>query len=298
LSLGGANLRFFISDALGAIRENLATTVLTAITLAFSLAICTFFFIVFVNMGSLFSAWGDNAYIVAYIKDPPPKAGTKELSTQILRIKGVSKVRYISKSQAMAELRKGLRGHAGILEGMDKAILPASFEVSMGADARDPAKMLAVVKRIKALPWVDEVQYSQEWARKFYGVFRFFELTAIVIGAVLAAAAVVVITNTIRLTVYARREEIEVLRLVGASDNFISMPFLIEGIIEGAAGGVLASILVFAVIFVLRYNIPEYLAFILDLPVPVYVVFLITAVIGTLTGAVGSIISTGRFLRA
>jgi len=298
LSLGGANLRFFISDALGAIRENLATTVLTAITLAFSLAICTFFFIVFVNMGSLFSAWGDNAYIVAYIKDPPPKAGTKELSTQILRIKGVSKVRYISKSQAMAELRKGLRGHAGILEGMDKNILPASFEVSLGPDAREPGKMLAVVKRIKALPWVDEVQYSQEWARKFYGVFRFFELTAIVIGAVLAAAAVFVITNTIRLTVYARREEIEVLRLVGASDNFISMPFLIEGIIEGAAGGVLASILVFGVIFVLRYNIPEYLAFVLDLPVPAYVVFLVTGVIGTLTGAVGSIISTGRFLRA
>ncbi len=298
MSLGGANLRFFISDALGAIRENLATTVLTAITLAFSLAICTFFFIVFVNMGSLFSAWGDNAYIVAYIKDPPPKAGTKELSTQILRIKGVSKVRYISKSQAMAELRKGLRGHAGILEGMDKNILPASFEVSLGPDAREPGKMLAVVKRIKALPWVDEVQYSQEWARKFYGVFRFFELTAIVIGAVLAAAAVFVITNTIRLTVYARREEIEVLRLVGASDNFISMPFLIEGIIEGAAGGVLASILVFGVIFVLRYNIPEYLAFVLDLPVPAYVVFLVTGVIGTLTGAVGSIISTGRFLRA
>ncbi len=298
MSLGGANLRFFISDALGAIRENLATTVLTAITLAFSLAICTFFFIVFVNMGALFSAWGDNAYIVAYIKDPPPKAGAKELSAQILRIKGVSKVRYISKSQAMAELRKGLRGHAGILEGMDKTILPASFEVSLGADAREPGKMLAVVKRIKALSWVDEVQYSQEWARKFYGVFRFFELTAIVIGAVLAAAAVFVITNTIRLTVYARREEIEVLRLVGASDNFISMPFLIEGIIEGAAGGVLASILVFAVIFVLRYNIPEYLAFILDLPVPVYAVFLITGVIGTLTGAVGSIISTGRFLRA
>jgi len=298
LSLGSANLRFFVSDALGTIRENLATAVLTAVTLAFSLAICAFFFIVFVNMGSLFSSWGSNAYIVAYVKDPPPKAGAVKLGRQIKRIKGVSNVRYISKSAAMAELRKGLRGHAGILEGMDKDILPASFEVSLSPEAREPAKMLEVVKRIKALSWVDEVQYSQEWARKFYGVFRFFELTAIVVGVVLAAAAVFVITNTIRLTVYARREEIEVLRLVGASDNFISMPFLIEGIIEGAAGGVLASIIVFAVIFVLRYNIPAYLAFILDVPAPVYVVFIITTIIGILSGALGSIISTGRFLRA
>ncbi len=298
MSLGSANLRFFVSDALGTIRENLATAVLTAVTLAFSLAICAFFFIVFVNMGSLFSSWGSNAYIVAYVKDPPPKAGAVKLGRQIKRIKGVSNVRYISKSAAMAELRKGLRGHAGILEGMDKDILPASFEVSLSPEAREPAKMLEVVKRIKALSWVDEVQYSQEWARKFYGVFRFFELTAIVVGVVLAAAAVFVITNTIRLTVYARREEIEVLRLVGASDNFISMPFLIEGIIEGAAGGVLASIIVFAVIFVLRYNIPAYLAFILDVPAPVYVVFIITTIIGILSGALGSIISTGRFLRA
>jgi len=298
LSLGGANIKFFISDALGAIRENLATTMLTSVTLAFSLAICAFFFIVFMNMGTIFSTWGNGTYIVAYIKDPLRSGNVAGFQKQIMRIKGVSRSRYVSKSNAMAELKKGLKGHAGILEEMDKKILPASFEVSLKAEFRKPEKMLSVVKRIKSLPWVDEVQYSQEWAQKFYSVFRFFELTAVVIGAVLGAAAVFVITNTIRLTVYARREEIEVLRLVGASDNFIAMPFLIEGIIEGAAGGMLAFGLVFVVLALLRYNMPDYLAFILDMPIPFYVLFLLTTVIGTLTGAVGSIISTGRFLKA
>ncbi len=298
MSLGGANFRFFISDALGAIRENLATTILTSLTLAFSLAICVFFFIVFINLGSVFSALGDNAYIIAYVKDSAPARETKGLKKQVKRIKGVLGARYVSKAEAMAELKKGLKGHAGILEGMNKGILPASFEISLRKDSRDPGSMLKVVKRIKSLPWVEEVQYSQEWARKFYGVFRFFELTAVVIGGVLGAAAIFVITNTIRLTVYARREEIEVLRLVGASDNFISMPFLIEGVIEGAVGGLLASVIVFAVLMLLRYNIPEYLAFVLDMPAPVYIVFLITTLLGTLTGAIGSIISTGRFLKA
>ncbi len=298
MSLGGANIKFFISDALGAIRENLATTMLTSVTLAFSLAICAFFFIVFMNMGTIFSTWGNGTYIVAYIKDPLRSGNVAGFQKQIMRIKGVSRSRYVSKSNAMAELKKGLKGHAGILEEMDKKILPASFEVSLKAEFRKPEKMLSVVKRIKSLPWVDEVQYSQEWAQKFYSVFRFFELTAVVIGAVLGAAAVFVITNTIRLTVYARREEIEVLRLVGASDNFIAMPFLIEGIIEGAAGGMLAFGLVFVVLALLRYNMPDYLAFILDMPIPFYVLFLLTTVIGTLTGAVGSIISTGRFLKA
>jgi len=305
LSSGGANLRFFISDALGAMRGNLPTTILTAVTLAFSIAICVFFFIVFMNMGGLFGAWGRNAYIVAYVRDRAPAGkgsrGAKDaprLEKELMGIRGVSRARYISKAEAMAELKKGLRGHAGILEGMDMGILPASFEISLRREYREPKKMLAVVRRIKSLPWVEEVQYSQEWAQRFYGVFRFFELTAVVIGAVLGAAAVFVITNTIRLTVYARREEIEVLRLVGASDMFISMPFLIEGVIEGAAGGVLACIMVFAVITLLRYNIPVYLAFILDMPAPLYVVFIVTTIAGVLAGAAGSIISTGRFLRA
>jgi len=298
MSPGGVNLRFFVSDALGAIRENLATTILTSLTLAFSLAICAFFFIVFMNLGSVFSSWGDNAYIIAYVKDPVRSHKRKVLKKQVVRINGVLGARYISKTDAMAELKKGLKGHAGILEGMDSTILPASFEIKLRKDYREPSRMLKVVKRIKSLPWVEEVQYSQEWARKFYGVFRFFELTAVVIGGVLAAAAIFVITNTIRLTVYARREEIEVLRLVGASDNFISMPFLIEGIIEGAAGGLFASAIVVAVLWLLRYNIPEYLAFVLQTPVPLYVMFLFTTVLGTLTGAIGSIISTGRFLKA
>jgi len=298
LSLGGANLRFFVSDAIGAIRENLATTILTSITLAFSIAICAFFFIVFINLGSLFNSWGDNAYIIAYIKDSAPSSETKGFKKQVLKIKGVYGARYVSRAEAMAELKKGLKGHAGILEGMNKGILPASFEVHLRKVSREPDRMLKVVKRIKSLPWVDEVQYSQEWARKFYSVFRFFELTAVVIGIVLAAAAVFVITNTIRLTVYARREEIEVLRLVGASDSFISMPFLIEGVIEGAVGGGFAFLIVFAVLGLLSYNIPEYLAFVLDIPAPLYAVFLITTFTGTLAGAIGSIISTGRFLKA
>jgi len=298
LSLGGANLRFFVSDAIGAISENIATTILTSITLAFSIAICVFFFIVFINLGSLFSSWGDNAYIIAYIKDSAPSSEAEGFKKQVLKINGVSGARYVSRAEAMAELKKGLKGHAGILEGMNKRILPASFEIHLSKASREPDPMLKMVKRIKSLPWVDEVQYSQEWARKFYGVFRFFELTAVVIGVVLTAAAVFVITNTIRLTVYARREEIEVLRLVGASDNFISMPFLIEGVIEGAVGGGLAFLIVFAVLGLLSYNIPEYLAFVLDIPAPLYAVFLITTVTGTLAGAIGSIISTGRFLKA
>lgn len=298
MSVGAKSLRFFVSDAIAAIRGNLATSILTSLTLAFSLAICCFFLIVFLNLGSFFGSWGDNVNAVAYIKDSVPAGNVKGMQKQLLRIKGVKGVSYVSKAEAMAELKKGLKGHSGILEGMDKGILPASFEIRLRAQTMDPEQILLVVKRIKSLPWVDELQYSQEWARKFYGIFKFFELTAVIIGAVLGAAAVFVITNTIRLTVYARREEIEVLRLVGASDTFISLPFLIEGLIEGFVGGVLASLLVFAVLLLLRYNVPDYLAFVLDTPLSVPVIFALNTLIGTLTGAIGSIISTGRFLKA
>ncbi|MFQ5441881.1 MAG: cell division protein FtsX [Thermodesulfobacteriota bacterium] len=296
--MGGAtNLRFFFSDAFRTIKENLATTLLTAVTLGFSLAIFTLFFFVFMNLNGMVTGWGGRTHVIAYVRDGAAAGNMDKLKAGVLRIEGVSGARFTSKGAAFKELKKGLKGHEGILEGIDKKILPASFEVTLDERYMGPDKIAGVVKRLKRLAWIEEVQYSQEWIQKLYGVLKFIELAALVVGIFLAAATVFIITNTIRLAVYARKEEIEILRLVGASDAFIKTPFFIEGVIQGIVGGTLALGMLFLARALLLYKMPGYLAFIADIPLPLAVLVPAVVFAGICMGVAGSLISISRFLK-
>ncbi|HLC18628.1 MAG TPA: permease-like cell division protein FtsX [Thermodesulfobacteriota bacterium] len=291
------NLPYFITDAFRSIRENLATTVLTSVTLGFSLAIFSIFLIVFMNLNGVVGAWGERAHVVVYVKDSEAKADPETLKKQILSIAGVKDARYISKESAFEELKAGLKGHEGVLEGVDKSVLPASFEVTVSEDYRDPGRMPGLVERLEKFSWAEDVQWGQEWIKKFSGVLRFMEAGALFMGVFLAAATVFIITNTIRLTVYARKEEIEVMRLVGASDVFIKMPFFLEGVIQGVAGGVLALGILLLGRAVLLSGMPAYLTFIVDTPVSVAALLLLLVSSGIVMGVAGSLISMGRFLK-
>jgi len=194
-------------------------------------------------------------------------------------------------------LKAGLKGHEGVLEGVDKSVLPASFEVTVSEDYRDPGRMPGLVERLEKFSWAEDVQWGQEWIKKFSGVLRFMEAGALFMGVFLAAATVFIITNTIRLTVYARKEEIEVMRLVGASDVFIKMPFFLEGVIQGVAGGVLALGILLLGRAVLLSGMPAYLTFIVDTPVSVAALLLLLVSSGIVMGVAGSLISMGRFLK-
>jgi cell division transport system permease protein len=292
---GAAGLIYFITDAFRSMRENLATTVFTAVTLGFSLAIFTLFLIVFINLNGVLGNLGERTHIVAYVKGAASKA--ELLKKEVLRIEGVKSVEYVSKEEALKELKSGFKGGGVIFEGIGKNPLPASLEIRLKQSHREPERMLEVVKRLEGFAAVDEVQYSQEWARKFSAFLRFIELAALLLGLFLAAATIFIITNTIRLTVYARRDEIEVMRLVGASDTFIKAPFFIEGVVQGAGGGVIAFGILALWYWILAYRIPAYLDFIVDIPLglPALVVVLILA--GVCMGVVASLISMGRFLK-
>ncbi|GMR04473.1 MAG: permease-like cell division protein FtsX [Thermodesulfobacteriota bacterium] len=294
---GMSNLLFFVKDAFRTIKENLATTLLTAVTLGFALAIFSLFLFVFINVNAMVSGWGGGTHIIVYLKDSAAAGDIGKLKAGALRIKGVKGVKFTSKDAAFRELRKGLKGHEGILEGIDKKVLPASFEVSLRESSMGPEGIVKVVNKLKRLHWVDDVQYSQEWIQKLYGILRFIELTALFVGFFLAAATIFIITNTIRLAVYARKEEIEILRLVGASDVFIKMPFFIEGVIQGVVGGGLAIGMLVIGRTVLLYKMPAYLSFIVDMPLPLTVLVPVVVFAGICMGVAGSLISISRFLK-
>lgn len=292
---GSSNLLYIFTDAVRSLRENSVTTALTAVTLGVSLAIFSIFVFVFVNLNAAISSWGDRTQIVAYIKDGPE---TPEAIKEIVRaIPGVSSVEFVSKERALAELKEELKGHQAVLEGVDSNPLPASVEIKVGGIYRNPAAVSTVVSRLKQMSWVEDVQFNREWIEKISALLGFVELAALFMGVFIAGATVFIISNTIRLAVYARKDEIEIMRLVGASDRFIKVPFFIEGVVQGFMGGVIALLITGAARYIVVASIPPYFNFIVQtpFPLPVIVVMLISA--GVLMGVAGSLISMARFLK-
>ncbi len=295
--MGGSatDLVYMLSDAARSIRANLATAVFTAVTLGFSLAILSLFLLVFANINTALATWGDRTQVVVYLKDSAPSPSA--LVGTVSKMEGVKSVEHVSKEAAFEELKKGMKGHESVLEGVNALTLPASLEIRLADAYRDPAKAAGLAQRLKAFEWAEEVQYSREWVERFSSFMRFIEIGALFIGAFLAAATVFIISNTIRLAVYARKDEIEVLCLVGASETYIKVPFFIEGAAQGVFGGFLAMCILVLARYVLASNMPQYLGFAVEAPLSMPALFILLVAAGVVMGVSGTLISMGKFLK-
>jgi cell division transport system permease protein len=293
---GSSNLLYIVTDALRSLRENSVTTALTAVTLGVSLSIFSIFIFVFVNLNAAINSWGDRTQIVAYIKDG--SEAPEKIREAVLSIPGVTAAEFVSKEMALKELRDELKGHEMVLEGVDSNPLPASVEIKVGGLYKNPGAVSTVVSRLKQMGWAEDVQFNREWIEKISGLLGFIELAAVFMGFFLAAATIFIISNTIRLAVYARKDEIEIMRLVGASDRFIKVPFFIEGVVQGFAGGVIALLITGASSYLVAANLPPYFNFIVQTPLPVPVIAVALIAAGVLMGVAGSLISMARFLKA
>ncbi|MBI5587760.1 MAG: ABC transporter permease [Deltaproteobacteria bacterium] len=290
-----SNLLYIFTDALRSLRENMVTTALTAVTLGVSLSIFSIFLFVFINLNAAINSWGDRTQIVAYIKDG--SEAPDRIRQAVLGIPGVKSVEFVSKEKALKELKDELKGHEAILAGVDANPLPASVEIKVGDLYKNPGAVTAVVDRLRRMDWVEDVQFNRQWIEKVSALLGFVELAAVFMGVFLAAATVFIISNTIRLAVYARKEEIEIMRLVGASNRFIKIPFFIEGVVQGLIGGLVALLIIGAGRYLVAAKIPPYFSFVVEAPLPVPVIIVILIVSGVTMGVAGSLISMAKFLR-
>lgn len=291
---GSADFVYIISDALSSLKESKGTTVLTSLTLGFSLAIFSLFVFVISNLNGVMEGWGEKTQIIVYVKDG--SAAPEAIKESILKVAGVKGAEFVSKEKALLELKSALKGHEAILEGVDSNPLPASFEIRVQDEHNSPEGISKIVEELKANQWADDVQYSREWVEKLASFIKFMKIAAMGVGIFLGAATLFIISNTIRLAVYARRSEIEIMKLVGASDMYVRAPFVIEGAVQGLLGGLLSFAILSAGRYVLIGQVPSYLAFALEMPfpVPVFLAALIAA--GAVMGIAGSLISMNRFL--
>jgi cell division transport system permease protein len=222
------------------IRGNLFPNLTTIGIIAISILIFSAFTLISLNLSSFLKIWEDKIEVVAYLKKGTPLKEVEGLLKNTRQLQGVEGVKYVSPFDAMVFLESKLGSQKNLLQGIQPAVLPPSFEIQLKKDYRNSAKIKEVVLQLKQFPQFEEIQYGQEWVETFSALVHIVRLTQWILGGLFLVAIIFITSNILQLTISSRREEIEIMHLVGASPAFIRVPFYVEGLIQGLLGGGLA----------------------------------------------------------
>jgi cell division transport system permease protein len=274
-------------EALTASRRAPLLSALGIVTIAFSLFAFGLFGLVAINIRRALEQVEERVEVRAFVGDTTEIESVAAAMKDVGEFPEVLRVDYVSKEQALTRARKEMGEFADVFEA---GVLPASIEVHLRPGMRSPAVVKSVADRMRTYAFIDDVRYGEEWVEKLYRLRNIATVAGIALGVAFAAVAVIIIGATIRMTVLARAKEISIMRLVGATDMFIRLPFLIDGLIKGVLGGLLALVFV----WVANRVVNEY--FIQTIFFDREMIF-VGVVGGAFMGVLGSLVSVGRHLR-
>ena len=267
----GARLRYFLRTALYGLRGSPMTSLIAVATIGVTLLLVGAFVLLVSNMERLLDRFGEDILVSAYLEAGLSDEGRRVLVEQARSAPGVESVRLVSEEEAMQRFREGSAGQASLLEGLDENPLPASLEITLTPESRSSQGLAILVAALENFGGIDELGYGTGWVEGYARAMALIRAIGTGIGVVLALATLLIISNTIRLAVYARREEIEILRLVGAGRTFVSIPFLVEGFIQGSLGGVFAVALLYGFFRILLPGLEGGLELLLGFAKPVFI---------------------------
>ncbi len=194
---------------------------------------------------------------MAYLKPGIHNADLTNLKRTIQSLDGVDSLQFISKQEALDRLKSQMEHQSSLFENLTENPLPDSFEIRLTASSGSWQKIESLANQIVSLNPIEEVQYGRRWIGRFIRIISLFRMAGYAMGALFFLAIVFIVANTIRLVIYSRREEVEIMRLVGATDNFIKTPFYIEGLIQGALGAAIGLVMLFILFFFISSNIEQ-----------------------------------------
>ncbi len=291
-------MKRFFKRAINDIKENRFLTAITVVTIALSILIASAFALFFVNAGDLLTQWQKGIRMMVYLKPNTSEAARLDTKFRLQSIAGVQNAIYISKEEAMDRLKGQMPHHSALLENLKENPLPDAFEVTLQAAARNSDELQFLSERIQNLTAVEEVEYGQQWIQRFTNIINLFSIAGYGIGALFFMATVFIVANTIRLVLYSRRDEIEIMRLVGATDRFIKIPFYLEGMIQGGLGTLIGLAVLYVGYFSLSSHFqPSLASGLLTLRFFPATICLLIVVSGTLVGWLGCWISLKQFLK-
>ena len=251
----------------------------------------------YVNFRNVAAYWGSQLHMVIYLRDGIAPERLEALRIALDQAPATASLAYTSKEEALQQFKARLGEGTAILQGLQANPLPASFSITIRDEFRKPELLREAVDRYRQLPEIEEIDYGEHWVERFHTLVWLLEIGVISIGGIIAAAVMFIIATTVRLALYSRAEEIEIMRLVGATMWFIRVPYVLEGALQGAVGAGLAVGISFAAYVAFMSWLKPMGEFFVDfslfqfLPPPVITGMLLG---GGLLGAFGSMFSLRR----
>lgn len=269
-------------------------------TIGVSFVIVGIFLLLVLHFNSLVAEWKEQFQVSVFLDDRITPTQLEILGRRIQNEAAVKAITFTTKEEALASFRRELKGQESLLEGLGDNPLPASFQLKIREGYQSPDALKRLSAFLSRLEGVEDIQYGQEWIERVSNAARILKLLGSIIGSVLTLGSALIVSNTIRLAVYARAEEIEIMRLVGATKAYIRAPFLVEGMLQGSLGALLALGLLFAAY---RFVAPTFNLASPLFPTAVGHGFLESSMMaglvggGAVIGALGSSMAVSRFLK-
>ena len=286
--------------ALKDIAQNRFLNAVTIFTITLAVIIAGAFGLFFHNVNNIFVDWQQGIRMMVYLENGLDDAQRLDIKFRIKTIAGVEDARFIPRAEALTTLKTQLKKQAGVLDHLRENPLPDAFELTFRPAAHEGEGHLErIAAEIEALPAVSQVLYAQQWLQRFSTIFNLFKLVGYGLGGIFSMAAVLIVANTIRLMVYNRREEIEIMRLVGAADGFIKAPFYLCAMLQGALGSLVGLAVLLGIYGGIAAQIKQSLYGSLP-PLNFFPWYWSTGIVaaGMAVGALGCLVSMKQYLKA
>ena len=287
---------FLMGEALRDLRRAGRVAVSAILLVTLSLAALGGFWLVSANLDRAVGRWRDRVRIIVYLKREPAEADLPQLLERVHAVPGVASAVYVSRADALRALKQVLGKDAAVVDSLPTNPLPSSVEVTPAATAATPSAAHQLVERLEALSEVEEVAGGVDWVERLSQWQRLLTTIGLGVGAVLALAAILTVTTATTLVVHARRHETEIMRLVGAPELTIRLPLLLQGMLQGLAGAVLALAALSAMYSVVAPRIEPLVSLTLGLPQLAFLTplnLLALTLAGALLGALGGWLARG-----
>ncbi|MFY9269985.1 MAG: permease-like cell division protein FtsX [Candidatus Manganitrophaceae bacterium] len=239
-------LLFFIRTAVENMQINRLMAFLSFLTLSLTLMLFGVFLLIYNNLQGVIRLMQEDVQFSIYLSDGITEEERGTIREALSNDERIAMVQYISKEEALEIFKKEFQDEA-LLKSLGGNPLPASFEVKVKAPYQEPDRLSRMVDRFGKFQGVEEVQYGSEWLQNLDAFLTLLKRVGIGIGGLLAVAMITIVSNTVRLHFYNRKDEIETMILMGATSGFIKIPFFIEGSLIGLVSGGISVVMLFGV---------------------------------------------------
>ncbi len=235
-------LRYALDEALTSLWRGRQSGLLSTATIALALLVLGAFLLVTINLQRLADEWSRAAEMSVYLTDTVSAEERTAIEGRLAPGPIIAEREYVSKSDALDRFRRAFSDMASAIGSLDSNPLPASYEVRVRSTDEARAGIVPLADELRRMPGVADVRYDQEWLARLLSAVNVIRGVGLLLGAILTIAAALTVANVVRLALYARREELEIMQLVGAPEAYVRGPFVVEGVLQGGLGALVAVV--------------------------------------------------------